>query len=168
MTASLIAICATALLILGSRRWLRAVLPREHDGLSSELLDGWLRDLLSAAVNSVIVIRVRGGPLCLQIRKRIRAGTPGIVLEYPRAAWSLPYFERVREEAVTHGTDVELLPAADGRKHELMLAFLGADVTVARELVLSILRNVYSASPETDCRAFLPSAREAPAGKPRP
>lgn len=160
MTITVTVVLLISLALFAVTRWMRSALPRQHEGVSLDLLERWFRELLSSTVDSVVVINVRGAALTLQFRHQLRHEASEILFEYPKAEWSVPYFQKVQALAAGLGYEIEFVSAGPERRHEHMLVWLGRDASAAGNLALNILINIYGVSPEHDCRAYLPSARE--------
>lgn len=147
----------TAVAVLAAAAfWMRSLLPRRHDGVSAELLNSWLEEARAGGGRgSGVYIRVHGGTESLQVEVRGPPGEREFVLVYPRAEWSEPYFERIRQMAKSAGFRMDHTPAGKTRRWDSMLVGLGADVRAASGFVISILTEVYHASLTDDCRVSL-------------
>ena len=136
--------------------WLRSLMPRRHNGVSANLLNSWLEEARSSGGrNSGVYIRVHGGAESLQVEVNGPPAQRDFVLVYPKAEWSVPFFDRVREKAVSCGLRLSYTPAGSPRQWDTMLIRLGNNVQPATNFVLSVITDIYGASLDSECRVSL-------------
>jgi len=109
-----------------------------------ETLEWPIRGLLRQGYNGgYLLIKVARSNKFLQLDKYIRApGEYGIELAFPKAEWSLQYFERLLDFCRNHGIEFRISSSSPGDPMEFLCIDFGNDYVRANDIVRKILVSV--------------------------
>jgi hypothetical protein len=161
MLETTVAVIALAAFLYGAL-WVLARVPFKHRTLTPERLNALLAALLKRGVDGgFLVIKARGHAGFVQFKLYVtRSGRRGIRSDYPRAPWSKPYYDAVRELLVENGIEFERTPTHTGEVSEFLTIDFGQDVDSAQAFATSVLTEVYRVSPAKDAVATLHGVRD--------
>jgi hypothetical protein len=142
-------------LLLGIGVWL--MIPKRHPVTSADSFKPFLKRILeSRDTGAHLFALVRRGPASLQFHVRETSpGQFGIVLLYPRAQWSRPYFDRVTTIARERGLRSRIETHPEARVQNLLAIQFGTDLNAASNFAWEIMRQVYSVTDDREVGMFL-------------
>lgn len=145
---------ATMAGVIGVAWLFRSQLPRKHSHVTADELLGWLQTILTGGRGSTVFI-LTGRDRSLQLEVQPVGGENQIVLLYPNAQWSSPYFRAVSAKAAAENLRTWRTAAGDTRTFETLWISFGRNADEAARFSVWVITDVYGASLENDCQAMV-------------
>jgi hypothetical protein len=134
---------------LGYRREMRRL-----DSLTLEGVSEWVEGLLKSGRDRafVVITDIPSGRF-VQLMKYISGpGCSGIRMDFPRAPWSLAYYDAVKELLTTSGVSYAAEPTDEAPVTEVIVVDFHQDSRLAFTIVKRILIEVFGLASETKFR----------------